>query len=405
MSRQTGCKLTAVFRSVGLAVFPVYFVLGVAGCRGGLDEENTGVVLRVVGEEGAEPPARMVILWSNGERLLLERTLPETGAGVLRFPVVVRVAVPSSAIGPRYVVARGQSNDQIVSEVAAAVEIIRGAWQEMTLVLGTGRVADLDGDGWPEGAGPCPRETTVCGPRPDASVVARDGGGEPLGDAGDAAAGDFADGAGETQDGRSEDGADDGEPQPQPDSSADDASGPPIDGAAGADADGDTGAVSSPEGPLPDAEVPDSPPLAPTGTGLKGEYFEDLSFRARRLTRVDPQIDLNWESGSPGTGVPTNQFTVRWTGDVVPPTSETYTFYTRADDRARLWVDGVLLADGWMAPVDQETSGAVRLTAGRRYPVRLEFAEDSGIARVRLSWSTPTRAKSVVARQFLFPAP
>lgn len=96
-------------------------------------------------------------------------------------------------------------------------------------------------------------------------------------------------------------------------------------------------------------------------------------------------------------------FSVRWTGQVSPEFSETYTFATVSDDGARLWVDGKPLIDNWAPHGTTEDKGQVTLEAGKRYAVRMEFFQGSGGATARLLWSSPSRPKQVIPADRLFP--
>jgi beta-glucosidase len=59
--------------------------------------------------------------------------------------------------------------------------------------------------------------------------------------------------------------------------------------------------------------------------GLKGEYFANPDFAgAAALTRIDKQIDFDWDAASPGPGVPATNFSVRWTGTFTPPAPGKY---------------------------------------------------------------------------------
>ena len=75
------------------------------------------------------------------------------------------------------------------------------------------------------------------------------------------------------------------------------------------------------------------------GTGLTGEYFDNSDFTSLKLTRVDPAVDFDWGSGPPAPGVSSGSYSVRWSGQIEPRYSETYTFQVTADDSARLWVN------------------------------------------------------------------
>ena len=69
------------------------------------------------------------------------------------------------------------------------------------------------------------------------------------------------------------------------------------------------------------------PPSHPAEVGLKAEYFSAPDFRAPPLvTRVDPQIDFDWNAASPVPDVPPHAFAVRWSGTLTPPAAGDYTF-------------------------------------------------------------------------------
>ena len=64
--------------------------------------------------------------------------------------------------------------------------------------------------------------------------------------------------------------------------------------------------------------------------GLKGEYFAGENFDSKPVaTRVDKEIDFDWNSASPAPGAPADHFAVRWTGTVTPPEAGAYDFQMR----------------------------------------------------------------------------
>lgn len=150
-------------------------------------------------------------------------------------------------------------------------------------------------------------------------------------------------------------------------------------------------------------QQPTCTPSAGSGTGLRGEYFSTRTLTTSVLTRTDATVDFRW-SGSPGTGVPSNNFSVRWSGQVSPRYTGPTTFHTVSGDGIRLWVNGQLLIDNWTDHGDTENSGTITLTAGQRYDLKLEHYDASGDATARLSWSSSCEAKAVVPAAQLYPA-
>ena len=84
------------------------------------------------------------------------------------------------------------------------------------------------------------------------------------------------------------------------------------------------------------------------GNGLLGQYYSDTSFTNFAGERIDPTVNFNWGTGSPGFGMSQILFSVRWTGFVTAPCSDTYTFQTTTDDGTRLWVNGVEVINQWV---------------------------------------------------------
>ena len=88
-------------------------------------------------------------------------------------------------------------------------------------------------------------------------------------------------------------------------------------------------------------------PPAGSGTGLLAQYFNDagsgIYFTALVLTRTDATVDFDWAGAAPDPAVQADNFSVRWSGQVMAPVTGTYTFTTTSDDGVRLYVNGQLL--------------------------------------------------------------
>src|SRR6185503_17940748 len=130
--------------------------------------------------------------------------------------------------------------------------------------------------------------------------------------------------------------------------------------------------------------------------GLRGDYYGDTSLTNWVLSRVDPTVSFDWLTGSPDSSIPVNGFSVRWTGQITPNFTETYTFYTRTDDGSRLWVNGVLLVDKWVDQGATEWSGTIPLTAGVAVPIVFEYYDNTGGASALFSWSSPSQPKTAI---------
>lgn len=60
--------------------------------------------------------------------------------------------------------------------------------------------------------------------------------------------------------------------------------------------------------------------------------------------RDDSRIDFDWSSVAPSSGLPVNNFSVRWQVHSFLKDG-TYQFYALSDDGIRVWADDVLVID------------------------------------------------------------
>ena len=136
--------------------------------------------------------------------------------------------------------------------------------------------------------------------------------------------------------------------------------------------------------------------VGPTASGLVGLYYNGVDLADLQLSRVDPVVDLDWGTGPPAAGMPNDNFSVRWVGEVQPQFTQNYTFSTTTDDGVRLWINNQLLVDFWVPQAPMEHSGSISLQAGQWYPVRMEYFEAGGGAVASLSWQSTSQAKQII---------
>jgi hypothetical protein len=149
-----------------------------------------------------------------------------------------------------------------------------------------------------------------------------------------------------------------------------------------------------------------APAIAPlgTGSGLSATYFDNSDFTGASAQRLDRTIDFDWASNSPVVEIDPYTYSVRWTGQIQPRYSETYTFYTTSNDGVRLWVNGQQLIDDWNNHPATNNSGQIALEAGKRYDVRLDYYQNYGTALAKLEWGSPSEPRQVVPTSQLYPS-
>jgi beta-glucosidase len=122
--------------------------------------------------------------------------------------------------------------------------------------------------------------------------------------------------------------------------------------------------------------------------GLAAEYFDNNTLTGDpRTKRQDARVDFGWTLNSPGRGIPFDWYSVRWTGKLIAPATETVRLGVEGNDGYRLYLNGALLIDNWQKKSYGSILKDVRVEAGREYDLKLEYFESTGNARVKLVWN------------------
>ena len=122
--------------------------------------------------------------------------------------------------------------------------------------------------------------------------------------------------------------------------------------------------------------------------GLKGEYFtnRDLSGTAG-ITRIDRRIRFDWGESAPASGMPPDDFSIRWTGKIRVDSDGEYQFFVQGDDGFRLFVNGQIIIDEWRDQGATLKEAKLSLKAGTLANVKLEYYDHTGNAQVSFGWS------------------
>ncbi len=137
-------------------------------------------------------------------------------------------------------------------------------------------------------------------------------------------------------------------------------------------------------------------------TGMKGEYFNNMKLSGEPVvTRIDPNIDFSFGTKSPAAGIPEDQFSVRWTGKIIPPDT-VHHIGTSCDDGSRLYIDGKLIINDWHDHGERPISKEVELLPGKEYNIVFEYYDNTLGAVARLTWDLSQKnfdkAKEVAAK-------
>ena len=132
--------------------------------------------------------------------------------------------------------------------------------------------------------------------------------------------------------------------------------------------------------------------------GLKGEYFtnRDLSGTPA-ITRIDRRIRFDWGESAPASGMPPDDFSIRWTGKIRVDSDGEYQFFVLGDDGYRLFVNGQMIIDEWRDQAPTLKEAKLSLKAGTLADVKLEYYEHIGNAQVSFGWAKAVAPKDAEA--------
>lgn len=158
-----------------------------------------------------------------------------------------------------------------------------------------------------------------------------------------------------------------------------------------------------PETP-PAVTVPASALRTPQGEpGLQLDYFSGMAFEKPASTTVDGPVDHDWPPAPLGSVPPglagLHQFSARWQGALVAPETGEYEIGLEGDDGFRLWLDDKLVVDDWKNGAPRFQSTRVKLTAGQRVRLRIDFYQDAYGRKLRLAWRTPAQLQALAGAQ------
>ncbi len=121
-----------------------------------------------------------------------------------------------------------------------------------------------------------------------------------------------------------------------------------------------------------------------------GEYYQNMDFSGQPvLARVDKEVNFNWKQESPDASMKNDNFSVRWTGQLIPDKSGECEIGLSSDDGVRLYFNGELKIDDWHDYAVKYHGFKTRLQAGQSYDIEIEYYENGGDAVAQLGWLPP----------------
>jgi len=131
--------------------------------------------------------------------------------------------------------------------------------------------------------------------------------------------------------------------------------------------------------------------------GLDASYFKDTKLKKLVYSGIEKEINHNWNGGGLPQGVPETNFSVRWKGSLIAPLTGEYKITSLVDDGVRMWLGDKLIIDEWNAG-EKYKSSEVKLKKGQEYPVKVEYFQEAGGAKVNIGWQIPSDKKDAIEK-------
>ncbi len=124
--------------------------------------------------------------------------------------------------------------------------------------------------------------------------------------------------------------------------------------------------------------------------GVTGEYFANSKLQGEpAFTRIDKNINFYWEAGSPSAVLPDDNFSIRWTGYIVPPISGTYHIGCWGMPTLTIWLEGEKILSHFSPDAAFHREKAVEMEAGKKYKFVYEYKNWHGDGDAKFLWTKP----------------
>jgi beta-glucosidase len=142
--------------------------------------------------------------------------------------------------------------------------------------------------------------------------------------------------------------------------------------------------------------------------GLKAEYFDNIDFTGSPVfSRVDQQVDFDWNAAAPAPSLKASAFGVRWTGTITAPKPGDYEFsfslahcYPCGDaEKVNVYLDGKQITDHGVEAHEFRSNGLKPFTLSfadmQPHQLRIEYSHHARLfgAGLSFNWKPPVDAE------------
>ena len=98
---------------------------------------------------------------------------------------------------------------------------------------------------------------------------------------------------------------------------------------------------------------------------------------------------------------PSDNFSVRWEGEIKIDYNSDYTFYIISDDGVRLFINNIMIIDNWVPQPATEKKGIINLQKNKKCTIRIEYFEQTGGEAIVLGWECEKFSKRLIPNSHL----
>jgi len=122
--------------------------------------------------------------------------------------------------------------------------------------------------------------------------------------------------------------------------------------------------------------------------GLSAQYFQGRELHgAPVIERMDKGVNFVWHDGADPRLK--SDFSVRWTGSLVPPTTGDYEVGFSGTDSFSIWFNHQLIGQAFFAGEGRTQTKPVHLEAGHAYRVKIEYSQQGAAGHAKFVWHVP----------------
>lgn len=124
--------------------------------------------------------------------------------------------------------------------------------------------------------------------------------------------------------------------------------------------------------------------------GLKAEYFDNSDWKGKPLfSRVDDNIDFQWDINTPDPRLKMGNYSVKWTGYIVAPKTGLYNISEWSKPFMTIEIETGKTSGGKNNHHPRIRPQKMELEAGKKYKIEVKYQNNYGDAIAQLLWAEP----------------